>query len=256
MNEPTLAPKSGLVRLKIELSYDGTDFAGWAKQPDQRTVQGEIENALSKLIGINAETIVAGRTDAGVHALAQIIHVDVPDSFKEIDNLTYKLNRMLDGDIRITSVDIAPEHFHARYSALSRTYQYKIIDGLEVLPPLNRFDTAAWYRKIDEKLMNEACSMLLGSKDFKAFCKFREDQSTTRTLQEFSWRREGGFLYATVRADSFCYSMVRNLVGAAVCIGEGRYEKDWIVKVLEGKERVSDSYVFPANGLTLIRVEY
>ena len=256
MNEPTLSPKSGLIRLKIELSYDGTNFAGWAKQPDQRTIQGEVEAALSKVIGIDAETIVAGRTDAGVHALAQIVHLDVPESYSDIENLAFKLNRILDGDIRIISCELAPENFHARYSALSRTYQYKIIDGLEVVPPLQRFDIAPWYRKLDEKLMSEASSLLLGTKDFEAFCKFRADQSTVRTLQEFSWRRDGQTLIATVRADSFCYSMVRNLVGAVVCIGEGRYEKGWIVKVLEEKERVSDSYVFPANGLTLVSVEF
>ena len=107
MNEPTLEPKSGLVRLKIELSYDGTNFAGWAKQPDQRTVQGEVEKALTKLIGIDAETIVAGRTDAGVHALAQIIHVDVPENFKEIENenrVLKSLNTGIEGNQVITIV--------------------------------------------------------------------------------------------------------------------------------------------------------
>ena len=256
MNEPTLYPKSGLIRFKIELSYDGTNFSGWAKQPNLRTVQGEIEAALAKVIGAPVDTIVGGRTDAGVHALAQIIHIDLPDSFNEIENLAFKLNRILDDDIRINNCEVAPDNFHARFSALSRTYKYKIIDGLQVVPPLKRFDTVAWYRKLDEKLMNQASSLLLGTKDFKAFCKFRADQSTVRTLQEFSWKRIEGELIATVRADSFCYSMVRNLVGAVVCIGEGRYEKDWIVKVLEEKERVSDSYVFPANGLTLVSIEY
>ena len=149
MNEPTLTPKSGLFRLKIELSYDGSNFAGWAKQPDQRTVQGVLEGALSKLIGAWAETIVAGRTDAGVHAIGQVVHVDIPSTFQDIENLTYKLNRMLDSDIRISSCEIAPENFHSRFSALSRVYQYKIIDGLEIVPPLKRFDTASWYRKLE-----------------------------------------------------------------------------------------------------------
>ena len=256
MNEPTLSPKSGLVRLKIELSYDGSDFAGWAKQPNQRTVQGVLEGVLTKLIGTDAETIVAGRTDAGVHAIGQVVHVDIPSTFQDIENLTYKLNRMLDSDIRISSCEIAPENFHARFSAISRVYQYKIIDGLEIVPPLKRFDTASWYRKLDENLMNEASKLLIGTHDFIAFCKFREAQSTVRTLLEFFWRRENGALIGTVSADSFCYSMVRNLVGAIVCIGEGRYPKEWILKVLEGKERVSDSYVFPANGLTLVAVNY
>jgi tRNA pseudouridine38-40 synthase len=256
MNEPTLQPKRGLIRLKIELSYDGTNFAGWAKQPELRTIQGEVESALNKVFGTNIETIVAGRTDAGVHALAQVIHLDISEDYSEIENLTYKLNRILERDIRINSCEVAPDNFHARYSALSRTYQYKIIDDAAIVPPLQRFDTAPWYRKLDLKLMNEASNLLTGTKDFEAFCKFRADQSTVRTLKEFSWQRDGDTLIATVTADSFCYSMVRNLVGAVVCIGEGRFDKDWILKVLMDKERVSDSYVFPANGLTLVSVEY
>jgi tRNA pseudouridine38-40 synthase len=256
LKEPTLTPKSGFFRLKIALSYDGTNFAGWAKQPNQRTIQGEVESALSKVIRSSSETIVAGRTDAGVHALEQFIHVDVPITFEEVENLVYKLNRILDSDIRILSCERAPDNFHARYSALARTYRYKIIDNLNTVPPLKRFDTVPWYRKLNEEIMNEASLLLLGTKDFKAFCKFRIDQATVRTLTEFSWRREGDVLVATVRADSFCYSMVRNLVGAAVCIGEGRFTKEWIVEVLEERERISDSYVFPANGLTLLSVEY
>ena len=104
--------------------------------------------------------------------------------------------------------------------------------------------------------MNEACAQLIGSHDFKAFCKYREDQNTVRNLREFKWERVENILVAHVAADSFCYSMVRNLVGAAVCIGEGRFPKEWILKVLNEQERVADSYVFPAKGLTLAEVNY
>jgi len=170
--------------------------------------------------------------------------------------LAFKLNRILDEDIRIINCESAPENFHARYSALSRTYQYKIIDGLAVVPPLNRYDTAAWYRKLDENLMNKASQLLIGTKDFKAFCKFRADQSTVRTLIEYSWKREAERLIATVRADSFCYSMVRNLVGAVVCVADGRKGPEWMDELLANRERVSDSLVFPARGLSLYRVDY
>lgn len=256
MNEPTLNPKSGFFRLKIEISYDGTNYAGWAKQPDQRTIQGEIEAALSKVINAPIETMPAGRTDAGVHALSQIIHTDLPESFNDIENLAFKLNRILDADIRVLNCVRAEEGFHARFSPTSRVYEYKIADGLAVIPPLKRLDTAPWYRHIDENLMNEACKELLGKHDFKAFCKQRDDQNTIRTLMDFSWSRRDGILVARVEANAFCYSMVRNLVGAAVCVGEGRYPKEWILKVLNEQERVSDSYVFPANGLTLVEIKY
>ena len=256
MNEPTLNSESGLIRLRIDLSYDGTNYAGWAKQPDQRTIQGEIEAALAKIVGSEIEAVTGGRTDAGVHAVGQVIHIDLPQGSTEVENLAFRLNQILEGDIRINKCAIAPKDFHARFSALSRTYIYKIIDGLGVVPPPARFDTATWFRKLDENLMNEACAQILGKHDFKAFCKFNPDQSTERTLLEFKWERDAGVLVARVKANAFCHSMVRNLIGAAVCIGESRFEKEWILKVLQEQERVSNSYVFPASGLTLLSIEY
>ena len=160
MNEPTLNPKSGLLRFRLDLSYDGTNFAGWAKQPDQRTIQGELESALSKIIGTDIEVVAGGRTDAGVHATGQVAHVDIPETFTETENLAYRLNRVLDPDIRVDRIALAPKNFHARFSAKSRSYIYKIIDNNGVVPPLNRFDTATWYRKLDEKAMNKAAKSL------------------------------------------------------------------------------------------------
>ena len=263
MAKPTLFPESGFRRLKIELSYDGTNFAGWAKQPDQRTLQQDLEEALAMVAHGPVNTVVAGRTDAGVHATMQFIHVDIPekppfpDKDWNIPNWEYRLNRILSEDIRIHSVEYAPEGFHARFSASARHYTYKIADGLMTLPPLSRFDVAPWYRHLDEKVMNEISSKMLGEHDFKAFCKFREGGTTIRTLTKFHWYRlPNGYLAADVSADAFCYSMVRNLVGAAVCIGEGRFPQEWMVDLLENKERVSDSYVFPARGLTLVGVDY
>ena len=256
MNEPTLNPKSGLLRFRLDLSYDGTNYAGWAKQPDQHTIQGALESALSKIIGIDVEILAGGRTDAGVHATGQVAHIDIPETFTETENLAYRLNRVLEPDIRVKRIALAPKNFHARFSAKSRSYIYKIIDNNEVVPPLNRFDTATWYRKLDERAMNMAVKALLGKHDFKAFCKHNPDLNTVRDLKEFKFRRNGNLLEARVTANAFCYSMVRNLIGAAVCIGEGRYEKDWIIKVLQERERVSDSYVFPASGLTLAEIKY
>jgi tRNA pseudouridine38-40 synthase len=256
MNEPTLNPESGFRRLRIDLSYDGTNFAGWAKQPDQRTLQEEIERALTVLTQSTIATIVAGRTDAGVHADHQVIHTDVPDK-TDITNFTFRLNQLLDEDIRVNSVVYAPVNFHARFTASARTYKYKIIDGGRVTPPLDRYDSADWFRDLDIDLMNQGSKLLLGEHDFFAFCKFREGGTTIRNLLQFDWARdEKNYLVATIKAESFRYNMVRNLVGAAVCVGEKRFEPEWMLKTLEDKVRIPDSYVFPAKGLTLVSVEY
>ena len=256
MTEPTLYPESGFLRLKIDLAYDGTNYYGWAKQPDHRTIQEELETALSTITQCKVETIVAGRTDAGVHATGQVIHVDVPD-ITNLDELAFKLNRMLNEDIRINNVAIAPPAFHARFSATRRYYTYKIIDGNKAVPPLNRFDITPWYRILDVDLLNAASTLLVGEHDFAAYCKFREGSTTLRNLVRFDWLRENqGLLIAELAADSFCYSMVRNLVGAAVCVAEGRFGPDWIAATLSNKERISDSLVFPSRGLTLRQVDY
>ena len=256
MTEPTLYPESGFRRLRLDLSYDGTNFSGWAIQPDRRTVQQCIEEAIRTVAQAKAETIVAGRTDAGVHATGQVIHVDVPESL-ELDDLAYKLNRILDEDIRINNIEIAPTAFHARFSALRRYYEYRILDENKVIPPLARFNTESWYRGLDVDQMNDASALLLGTHDFAAFCKFREGATTIRTLETYQWRRDRyGYLVGEVVADAFCYSMVRNLVGAIVCVADGRKESDWISTLLENKERVSDSLVFPARGLSLYKVDY
>ena len=256
MTEPTLYPESGFRRLRIDLAYDGSNFAGWAKQPDRRTVQECIEEALAKISRITPETIVAGRTDAGVHATGQVIHVDLPESVA-LDDLVYKLNRILDEDVRIHNISIAPEAFHARFSALRRCYRYKILDENKVLDPLARLDVATWYRPLDVDVMNETSALLLGEHDFAAFCKYREGATTIRTLEKYEWKRNSaGILVADIVADAFCYSMVRNLVGAVVCVADGRFNPEWIVGVLDNKERVSDSLVFPARGLTLYQVDY
>ena len=256
MTEPTLYPESGFLRLRIDLAYDGTNFSGWGKQPDRRTVQEEVEKALTTATQSKIETIVAGRTDAGVHATGQVIHVDVPDTLN-LDDLSYKLNRMLDTDVRVMKVAVVNGPFNARFSALRRHYTYKILDGNQTISPLDRLDVASWYRVLDVDLMNQASALMLGSHDFAAYCKFREGSTTVRNLQRFEWRRDSaGFLIGDVVADSFCYSMVRNLVGAVVCVADGRFGPEWIEQTLANKVRISDSLVFPACGLTLRQVDY
>ena len=261
MAAPTLFPESGFRRLRLDIAYDGTHFFGWATQPGHRTLQDLIEEAISRISQTNIDSIVAGRTDAGVHATGQVIHVDVPDAIFDRDltylDLRYKLNRILDEDVRIMNVSDAPQGFHARFSALRRYYSYKILDNNDVIAPLSRHDVASWYRPLDADRMNEASALLLGHHDFAAFCKFKVGGTTIRTLEKYEWHRsDEGLLVADVVADAFCYSMVRNLVGAVVCVADGRQSPAWIAQLLANKERVSDSLVFPARGLTLYQVDY
>jgi tRNA pseudouridine38-40 synthase len=261
MAQPTLLPESGFRRLRIDVAYDGTAFFGWATQPDKRTIQDLVESAVACISRSSVESVVAGRTDAGVHATGQVIHVDLPETVFA-DGLTYrdlryKLNRILDEDVRIMEISDAPEGFHARFSALRRIYTYKIVDNNEVIAPLSRYDVAPWYRPLDVDLINKASALVLGHHDFAAFCKFKEGGTTIRTLEKYQWRRDSqGLLTAEVVADAFCYSMVRNLVGAVICVADGRKDPSWIQELLANKERVSDSLVFPARGLSLTRVEY
>ena len=261
MAEPTLFPESGFRRLRLDIAYDGTQFFGWATQPGMRTMQDMVEEAIARIVRHDIDSVVAGRTDAGVHATGQVIHVDVADAAFDRDltykDLRYKLNRLLDEDIRITDITDAPAGFHARFSALRRYYSYKILDENQVITPAQRFDVAPWYRHLDHNLMNEAASHLLGTHDFAAFCKFKPGGTTVRSLEKYEWvRTEEGLLVADVVADAFCYSMVRNLVGAIVCVADGRKPTSWIAELLANKERVSDSLVFPARGLTLYKVDY
>jgi tRNA pseudouridine38-40 synthase len=261
MAQPTLFPESGFRRLRIDIAYDGTAFFGWATQPDQRTIQDLVEQAIAQVSRSEVQSIVAGRTDAGVHATGQVIHVDLAESvfsdgFSYVD-LRYKLNRILDEDLRVMNISDAPQGFHARFSALRRFYTYKILDNNEVIAPLSRYDVAPWYRPLEVDLMNQASALVLGHHDFAAFCKFKEGGTTIRTLERYEWRRDSeGLLIADVVADAFCYSMVRNLVGAVVCVADGRKDPSWIQELLANKERVSDSLVFPARGLSLTRVDY
>ncbi len=268
MIEPALNPESGFRRLRIDLAYDGTNFAGWAKQPDLRTLQGVLEGSLAKLVRTPVNTIVAGRTDAGVHATGQVVHIDLPEDAPNsryrpdediwnFDHFRYRLNQMLDEDVRVLNVEAAPVNFDARFSATARRYRYKLLDGNKDLLPLHRFDATTWFRPLDISLMNQASTSLLGKHDFFTFCRYREGSTTLRTLLEFNWSRDSdGFVICDIAADGFGWNMVRNLVGAAVCVGEGRFPTTWMAEILAAASRVSDSYVFPARGLTLVAVDY
>jgi tRNA pseudouridine38-40 synthase len=221
-----------------------------------------LEAALARVLRLEdpPRLTVAGRTDAGVHAIGQVAHVDLevtPDHHEALDliRLQRGLNGVLPPDVRVWSLAPAPPGFDARFSALSRRYGYRIAE--QVGSPLRRHDTLTWARPLDLTRMNTASEALLGEHDFAAFCKRREGATTIRRLHRLDWTREGdGVLLGTVVADAFCHSMVRALVGALLAVGEGRKPVDWPGTVLGAAVRNSSVAVAPAHGLTLHEVRY
>jgi tRNA pseudouridine38-40 synthase len=256
------------VRLRLDLAYDGTDFHGWATQPGLRTVQGELETALGRVLRLPQVGVTcAGRTDAGVHARGQVVHADLPDDAvaaaagRSTDPATVALVRRLNGvlplDVRVHRAAPAPAGFDARFGALWRRYAYRVADRPELVDPLARRSVLTWARPLDLASMNQAAAALLGEHDFAAFCKRREGATTVRTLLELEWARDAsGVALGTVRADAFCHSMVRALVGCLLAVGEGRRDSGWAAEVLGGRRRDPGVVVVHAHGLTLEEVRY
>lgn len=244
------------MRFRIDLSYDGTGFRGWANQPGHRTVQGEIEAAITMIMRLpeSATLTVAGRTDSGVHARGQVAHVDLDGIEPHI--LERRLRRLLADDIQVRKVTAAPDGFDARFAALERRYVFRIVDGQTGPDPLVRHSVVHWQRHLDVDRMNAAASHLLGHHDFAAFCRRREGATTIRTLRELSTVRVGDTLETTVRADAFCHSMVRALMGVLVAVGEGRFQPAWASDVLSNVARDSRVTVMPPHGLVLEEVVY
>ncbi|MEU6732163.1 tRNA pseudouridine(38-40) synthase TruA [Streptomyces physcomitrii] len=252
----------GFVRVRLDLSYDGREFSGWAKQAGgRRTVQGEIEDALRVVTRAERgfELTVAGRTDSGVHARGQVAHVDLPAALwaEHREKLLKRLAGRLPKDVRIWRADEAPGGFNARFSAIWRRYAYRITDHPGGVDPLLRGHVLWHDWPLDVAAMNEAARALLGEHDFAAYCKKREGATTIRTLQELSLVRDAdGIVTATVRADAFCHNMVRSLIGALLFVGDGHREPDWPGRVLAAGVRDSAVHVVRPHGLTLEEVGY
>lgn len=255
-NEPA---NHGLVRIRFDLSYDGTDFAGWGIQPAQRTVQGLLEATLSTILRVRVNLTCAGRTDAGVHARHQIAHFDLAESIwcEFGPDLLRRLANFMPCDVRVNSIERASAGFDARFSALRRHYKYRICDEVVGIDPIARINVLNWQSPLNEKVMNEACALLLGKHDFAAFCKRREGTTTIRALEQFTWSRDdSGLLVADVVADAFCHAMVRSLVGPVIAVGEGRRPVSWPLAMLESRARSAESIVASPQGLTLESVDY
>lgn len=261
------------MRIRLDIAYDGTHFRGWARQPGLRTVQGELEAALARIVGGAPRLIVAGRTDAGVHASGQVAHLDLDedqivrlprrrrdhDETDAIAALAGRVRGVLGQypDVAVLRVSRAPDGFDARFSAVWRRYAYRLADAATGYDPLDRLRTTTLRSTLDLEAMGAAASRLIGLHDFAAYCKAREEATTIRTLLEYDWRRgDDGVLVANVRADAFCHSMVRALVGACVAVGEGRIAVDDVVAIRDARMRIPETKVLAARGLVLAEVGY
>ncbi len=291
------------VRLRLDISYDGTDFSGWAVQPARRTVAGVLTEALRTLLRQEPRLVVAGRTDAGVHAVGQVAHVDVavdrllsltprhrgtddgsgpgdasvthgdprpsaasPDESPVGDvrhrllaacqGLERRLAGLLPLDVRVRSARPAAPGFDARFSAVSRSYAYRIGTAEWGVEPADRRFVLALRRPLDIEAMTWSTAALIGLHDFAAYCKPREGATTIRDLQRLDVSPVGDEVRVEVTADAFCHSMVRSLVGALIAVGQHRGDPDAPAALLAAGHRTAEIHVAPAHGLTLVRVAY
>jgi tRNA pseudouridine38-40 synthase len=263
MSKPA-GPASGLSRFRINLAYDGTDFSGWAKQPNLRTVQGELLAALEQIFGPSQDDFgmrVAGRTDAGVHAGYQVCHIDLDAAqLARLGRTPFgakRLNGLLPEDISVSQVESAPEGFDARFSATARLYHYGIADAeCEPNPKQARY-VLAHPKVLEVDKMSQAAAEMVGLRDFGAFCKPRAGATTIRELRRLEVEREeSGRIVITFEADAFCHNMVRSLVGALIAVGEGRIRVAELVAIQQAAVRTSRFKVVDPRGLSLDGVEY
>lgn len=264
-----------VVRLRLTIAYLGTAFHGWATQPGLRTVQGELESALTTVLRTPVALTVAGRTDAGVHARGQVAHCDVPakavdalarndDRGEALVGLRRRVNALVarganvpGGDVTIREVETVADTFDARFSALARHYEYQLTDGISGHDPLHA-QTAWWTgdRPLNITAMAEAAAILVGEHDFLSFCKPREGATTIRTLRAIDVVRRPRHVCVVLSADAFCHSMVRSIVGALVDIGHGKKDNEWMQRLVSEPSRIAAAPVAPPHGLTLTGVDY
>jgi tRNA pseudouridine38-40 synthase len=238
----------------LVVAYDGASFSGFARQRERRTVQGELEAALSGLAKQPVTTVGAGRTDAGVHARGQVVHADVPAGL-DPGRVRRALNGGLGPAITVREAGWAPAGFDARHSARRRTYVYRVDDSGDPDPLLRGF-VLAWSRRLDLSRMREAARPLLGEHDFAAFCRGRAGATTTRRLRSLGIRRVRGLVEIRLVADAFCWQMVRGIVGHLLLVGDGRRDPASTVGILARGDRSRAGNIAPAHGLVLESVAY
>lgn len=240
--------------IRLDLAYDGSGFRGYARQQGRRTVQGELESALERVLGRPVETSVAGRTDAGVHARGQVVSFPY-DSDLDPEKLLRSLNGMVGPEIAVTAVSHEEVGFNARFSAKWRSYRY-LIDPRPVPDPLTRHNAWRVGRSLDLEAMRAATRPLVGEHDFTAFCRSVEDRSNVRRVEEAAWHVSDPFHEFRIRANAFCHQMVRSVVGYLYDVGRGFFSPEKTKEVIEARDRSALATIAPPHGLTLWEVGY
>jgi tRNA pseudouridine38-40 synthase len=245
--------------VKLVLAYDGSEFSGWQVQPDAATIQGTLASAIRRLTEEKVLPQASGRTDAGVHALAQVASFRT-ESPIPLDHLVKALNHILPPSIRVLEAQEVPLEFHARKSARAKTYRYRMYRAPTCPPFLARY---VWHYPypLDEEAMERAAQNVVGEHDFRSFAAVdpepgRADPSGVRRIFHSSWTRMGDELVYSVKGSGFLHHMVRNLVGTFVLVGKGTLKPEDVIVILEERKRSAAGATAPANGLYLLRVEY
>jgi tRNA pseudouridine38-40 synthase len=241
--------------IKLLISYDGTHFSGWQRQSDRRTVQQDLEEAIEQLTGTPPTTHASGRTDAGVHALGQVVHF-LTDSRHPPEVFVKALNAILASDVRVRGAWEVPQAFHATLDAKGKLYRYVIDNGAIADPFQTRF---SWhvYPHLDCAAMNRAARSLLGRHDFHSFeTNWPNRTSSVRTITHIAVNRMGDFVWIDVEADGFLYNMVRAIAGTLVLVGTGRRPESWVAEALAALDRAQAGPNAPPQGLFLVRVHY
>jgi tRNA pseudouridine38-40 synthase len=245
--------------VKLVLAYDGSEFSGWQVQPDVATIQGTLASAIGRLTEEKVSPHGSGRTDAGVHALAQVASFHTESSIP-LDHLVKALNHILPASIRVLEALEVPLEFHARKSARAKTYRYRMYRAPTCPPFLARY---VWHYPypLDEHAMEQAAQHVVGEHDFRSFAAVdreagRTNLSGVRRIFHSSWTRMGDELVYTVKGSGFLHHMVRNLVGTFVLVGKGTLEPGDMIMILEQRKRSAAGATAPANGLYLVMVDY
>lgn len=243
-----------LQRYFIQLSFKGTHFHGWQKQANAESVQEYIEKSLSLFFHSKIEIVGAGRTDTGVHAKYYIAHFDSPVEITDKKKFVYQLNKMLSYDIAVQNIFSVIPNAHARFDAVSRTYEYHIIHEKDAF---EKEISLLLFSKPDIQLLFEACKVLFDYSDFTSFCKLHSDNKTNICkIQEAYWRNEGKKLIFTIKADRFLRNMVRAITGTMLDVGFNKLSVQEFRKIIEARDRSKASNSAPAHGLFLTGIEY
>jgi tRNA pseudouridine38-40 synthase len=266
MNQPVGQKVDGLIRYRINLAYDGSAYYGWARQSGHKTVQQSLLDALTLVFGESTNDFsmrVAGRTDAGVHAFSQVAHIDVTAAqikrLGRTKSIAFRLNSILDRDIRIHSFEIAPPGFHARFSATFRRYRFRIADGPVAKDALQARYTLWLAHELDLDLMRDGAKEFIGLHDFNSFCKARVGATTIRNMKSIKISRNpdlGGVIEIELIADAFCHNMVRAIVGGLIAVAQGSAEKSEITHALKVAQKRAPFKVATPEGLTLVEIGY